>query len=332
MVETQPLGLQQIEPDKIKTNPLNPRLIFNPNTLADLQESIDEVGILVPVILYWDDTENSNILLDGERRLICARNIGLENIPAHVIEKPSDLENIVRMFNIHNVREDWLFMPTAQSLERLAEKYNEDKGKPLTQKQLSQLTGLKVSRISEMLRVLKMPKDYQERIMEWEASTTDQRERKFSHDFFLEMTRSIGSIRKNLPEALEEFETDREVMDQLVKRQEEVGFKSVIEFRDLSRIARIAMESEDPRVTERSIQSITRVIKDPTYSIEVAKYESIAKTEMLEDVKITTTDLIEKLEDLLGEDQEKLEVELIDSLTKLYDTIGLIIRKNEGTN
>ncbi|MCK4826449.1 ParB/RepB/Spo0J family partition protein, partial [bacterium] len=99
--------------EKIRRNPHNPRVLFDPEPLNVLRDSIKEVGILVPLLVYESIKTKDYVILDGERRWRCAKELGLPDVPANVIEEPSTLNNILRMFNIHNVREPWELMPTA---------------------------------------------------------------------------------------------------------------------------------------------------------------------------------------------------------------------------
>jgi len=133
--------LLHIPVDKIIPNPENPRLIFNQERLDALAESIAEVGILVPLIVFQED-DGRYILLDGERRWRCAKRLNIKDVPANIIAKPSKVENILRMFNIHNVREDWELMPTALKLRQVMEVLG------LTnERRLSGLTSLTISTI-----------------------------------------------------------------------------------------------------------------------------------------------------------------------------------------
>ena len=67
--------LANINPDKIKRNPDNPRIIFREEELQVLLNSIQKVGIRVPLAIYEDVKSNRYILLDGERRWLCAKKL-----------------------------------------------------------------------------------------------------------------------------------------------------------------------------------------------------------------------------------------------------------------
>jgi ParB/RepB/Spo0J family partition protein len=87
--------------ESITPNPKNPRLYFNDDRLDQLRTSVQEVGVLVPLIVYEDpDAPGQYVLMDGERRWRCALDLGLDSVPVNVIPPASSVENLLRMFNI----------------------------------------------------------------------------------------------------------------------------------------------------------------------------------------------------------------------------------------
>ena len=62
--------LTEIDPELIEPNPRNPRRYFNEERLDLLRTSIQEVGILVPLIAYRRTVGDGDryVLMDGERR------------------------------------------------------------------------------------------------------------------------------------------------------------------------------------------------------------------------------------------------------------------------
>ena len=111
--------LKYLNYEDITRNEDNPRLNFD--DLDDIKNSIKEIGIIVPLIGYYDQNKKKYILLDGERRW---RSVGLlkkegidVDIPINIISKPTRLQNILEMFNIHNVRKDWGSMEIAWKLQ-----------------------------------------------------------------------------------------------------------------------------------------------------------------------------------------------------------------------
>ena len=105
--------LLMVSPDDVSPNPHNPRLIFNPEDLRELRNSIEEVGILVPLTIFVNKRKipkTKYSLLDGERRLRCAIDLNLKKIPANVVDEPKDVtQNILFMF-VHFARTSQFYM------------------------------------------------------------------------------------------------------------------------------------------------------------------------------------------------------------------------------
>ena len=95
--------LTYISPTDIEKNPQNPRLLFEPEPMMILRKSISEVGILVPLLVYQRASDQKYIILDGERRWRCAIELDMKEVPVNIIPEPSTVQNILTMFNIHNV-------------------------------------------------------------------------------------------------------------------------------------------------------------------------------------------------------------------------------------
>ncbi len=206
--------LLHIPVDKVSPNPENPRLIFDQEKLDTLAESISEVGILVPLIVFQED-EDSYILLDGERRWICAKRLNFKDVPANIIAKPTKIENILRMFNIHNVREDWELMPTALKLGQIIEVLN------LTnERRLSEVTSLTISTIRRCKVLLSLSQKYQKALLAGE----------FKPDFFIEMEGVLRKIRDNTPTLFFKYGRNG-LVDLFVDMHRKGMIKAVTDFR-----------------------------------------------------------------------------------------------------
>ena len=131
------VGVKTIRTDDLEPNPHNPRRLFDPEPLNTLKESIAKVGILVPLTVYWSKSRKVWVILDGQRRWICAQNLRLKTVPANEVAEPSLVQNIVTMFQIHRLREDWELMPTALTLDILMSALKERRDG-----RLAELTGL----------------------------------------------------------------------------------------------------------------------------------------------------------------------------------------------
>src|SRR5687768_11334325 len=69
--------------ERIRPNPEQPRRYFDQVSLAELAESIQERGLLQPVIVK-SEGQNQFLLLAGERRYRASKMAGLTSIPALV--------------------------------------------------------------------------------------------------------------------------------------------------------------------------------------------------------------------------------------------------------
>jgi len=90
-----------------------------------LRDSIQNVGILVPLTVYRESKTEHYRILDGQRRWMCAKDAGLLHVPVNEVAEPTLVQNIVTMFQIHKLRKDWELMPTALKLELLMQELEE---------------------------------------------------------------------------------------------------------------------------------------------------------------------------------------------------------------
>lgn len=143
-------NLVQIKMDKIKPNPYQPRAKFDKEKMEELTLSIKEKGIIQPVVVrpMGDGFE----LVAGERRFLAAQKLGMEKLPALVMEKLSK-EGMLELSLIENLqREDLNPIDEAKGYKRLLDECG------LSQKDLSQRIGKDRSSIANTLRLLNLPK------------------------------------------------------------------------------------------------------------------------------------------------------------------------------
>ena len=171
--------LDDIPPERIERNDENPRMYFREEGLNKLAESVEEAGgVLVPVYVFKNPEKDGFYkLIDGERRWRVAMKLGLDTIPAHIRETPPDpTKNILEMFNIHKVREDWEDMPTARALKDVMQRTGTDDAD-----ELKALTGLSKEQIGRFKLILHLPQRYQEMIEVGEIPM----------NFFVELDRNV---------------------------------------------------------------------------------------------------------------------------------------------
>lgn len=223
--------LREIPPSRITRNPENPRLVFRQEEMDTLLRSIKKYGIQVPITVYEHDGEF--VLIDGERRWRCARKLNLQKIPALVQSKPSDLNNLLLMFNIHALREQWDYLTIANKLPKIIELFATDNnGRNPNEIELSELTGLTRGQIRRCHLLLDLPKEYRSLLFN-ELDLPKQKQR-LSEDFFIEMERSLKTVEKRIPSAFASINIAR---DALIKKYREKVINNVVDLRKVSKIA-----------------------------------------------------------------------------------------------
>jgi ParB family chromosome partitioning protein len=136
----------------ILPNPLQPRSIFDAARLEELSNSIQTHGIIQPILVRRHGS--SYELIAGERRLRAAKIAGLLEVPA-IVHDYAD-ERILEIALIENIqREDLNPMETAQALERLHTEMN------LSHEEIAVRTGKDRTTITNMIRLLRLPREVQ---------------------------------------------------------------------------------------------------------------------------------------------------------------------------
>ena len=147
-----PASINEILVSKISANPYQPRSNFDEQALAELTESIRQLGIIQPITVR--KIGMSYQIISGERRFKAARAAGLETIPAYV--KETDDKGMLEMAIVENIqREDLDAIEIALSFQRLIDECS------LTQDSMADKVGKKRATVANYLRLLKLPAEIQ---------------------------------------------------------------------------------------------------------------------------------------------------------------------------
>lgn len=143
------LNIIDIEPNKEQ-----PRKVFNEEKLRELSESIMQHGVLQP-LLVRPLSDGTYQLVAGERRWRASRMAGLTEVPV-VIRELSD-EDAMAIALIENLqREDLSAIEEAEGIRLLIDTFG------MTQEEVSEKIGKSRSGVTNVLRLLKLPKVIQE--------------------------------------------------------------------------------------------------------------------------------------------------------------------------
>jgi ParB family transcriptional regulator, chromosome partitioning protein len=138
-----------IEISKIRPNPYQPRLDFDPTALDELKRSIISKGVIQPITVRRRAVGYE--LIAGERRLRASQAAGLTTIPAYVIRVDSD-EEMLEMALIENLQREHLNpIEIAASYQRLIDECR------FTQEEVAQKIGKDRSTVTNFLRLLRLP-------------------------------------------------------------------------------------------------------------------------------------------------------------------------------
>ena len=309
------IALQEIRPQDIDPNVDNPRLIFREEDMNALLDSIRQVGIKVPLSVYRDGKRF--ILIDGERRWRCAVKLNLPNVPAIVQPKPGRLENILTMFNIHNVRQDWDLMPTALKLRDVQTLVESEQGSKPNAGNLAGLTGLSVPTVRRCLDLLELPQKYQDILMEEAAKPREQQVIKA--DLFVEINKAKSAIRRYTPHVFEGIPED-DFVESMVEKYTSKRVPSVTTFRDISKMARVQRAGGDPKDVE---PVLVRLITTPTMTIEDAYEETVSAAYSNRDLATRASSLADHLAKVRS--RKDVTPELAEDLRRLRSEIDRLL-------
>ena len=149
---------RMIDVAAIRRNVEQPRKTFDAGALEELRESVQRHGVLQPIVVRR--VEDGYELVSGERRWRAARSAGLREIPAVVREDTSD-DASLELAIVENVqRQDLDAMEKARGYDALMRRIG------LTQEGVAERVGMQRSSVANHLRLLDLPEQAQEALVE----------------------------------------------------------------------------------------------------------------------------------------------------------------------
>jgi len=149
---------------KLRANPLQPRRLFNKESINELAASIKSKGLVQPILVRPSEKNPGDYeIIAGERRWRAAQIAQLHEMPA-VIKNLNDVETL-EIAIIENVqRSDLTVIEEATGYKKLIESYGH------TQEQLSEIVGKSRSHVANIMRLLTLPQSIQDMITEGKIS------------------------------------------------------------------------------------------------------------------------------------------------------------------
>jgi ParB family transcriptional regulator, chromosome partitioning protein len=302
------IGVKQVPTDQLEPNPHNPRRLFDKLPLAELQDSISRVGILVPLTVYRDSKRAHYVILDGQRRWMCASALGLKSVPVNEVEEPTLVQNIVTMFQIHKLREDWELMPTALKLELLMTETGDSNNK-----RVAALTGLDEAVVVRCKKLLSYSKKYQDMMLDPEPA------KRTKADFFIELYPVLHdrNVRKF------DWFKPAKFIEQMIEKVEAKGLRSVTDFRIVKQHINNAVKAKRSQAISKRLQEFAEKPEAKVDLLEVETAQALALAR-------TVTKEVRRLNDLLEEiDVEQMygEKEMWDLMEELMGRLRSLLLK-----
>lgn len=303
--------LADILVNKIRPNPENPRLAFRQGELDELQESIRQYGIQVPIAVFKRGSEF--VLIDGERRWRCASKLNLKTIPALIQTEPNPLQNLLLMFNIHALREQWDLLTIALKLPKIIGLLIQEHGKNPTELELSAKTGLSRGVIRRCRLLMDLPDKYKKMLLE--ELKKPKSKQLLSEDFFIEMEKSLKTVMRAMPNLVQNKDHARDV---LLRKYKDNVIDNIVDLRKVAKIARadtVGVRSEDAQ------EAIRRLLVDPKYSIVQAWKDTASEAYAERDVVSRIDHLLAKLAEIVASEIDEDVREKLEELVKRAQAI-----------
>lgn len=198
-VKTEKQEQTKINIDQIRPNPYQPRKVFDDTALQELSQSIKQHGVFTPILVK--KSIQGYDLIAGERRLRASKLAGKDDIPAIIVDlNDQEMMEIAVLENIQ--RENLNGIEEAKAYEQLIQRLN------YTQEQLANRVGKSREHITNTLRLLKLPEDVQEYVVQKKLS--------MGHVRALIGLKDENMIRKIAKQAIDQGLSVRKI-EQLVK-------------------------------------------------------------------------------------------------------------------
>jgi ParB family chromosome partitioning protein len=136
--------------DALEPNPLQPRSAFDQERLSELAASLQESGMVQPILVRRHGSRYQ--IIAGERRWRAAREAGLTTVPVVVRDVPD--ERLLELALVENIqRQELSPLEEAQAYQKLHDDLR------LTQEEVARRVGKDRSTVANTVRLLRLPKE-----------------------------------------------------------------------------------------------------------------------------------------------------------------------------
>lgn len=149
--------VRELPVEVIRSNPSQPRRNFDQKNLELLAQSIQENGLIQPIVVRRSESGNYEIVA-GERRLRACRLLGMEKVPCYVNDcSPRSSALLAMAENMH--RCNLQIFEEAEGIQKLISLWN------VTQEEAAKRLGMSQSAVANKLRLLKLSEEERQTVL-----------------------------------------------------------------------------------------------------------------------------------------------------------------------
>ena len=150
-----PEAASEVPTEALEPNPVQPRAAMNPARLDELAASIQESGMVQPILVRRVGERFQ--IIAGERRWRAAQKLGLPTVPVTVREVAD--ERLLELALVENIqRQELTPVEEAAAFQKLQDELR------LTQEEVARKVGRDRSTVANTLRLLRLPKEIREQL------------------------------------------------------------------------------------------------------------------------------------------------------------------------
>ncbi len=253
-------GILYLRTDELQPNPVQPRTVFDEDSLAELAESIRSYGILHPLTVRRRAGRYE--LVAGERRLRAARLAGLREVPCVLMDVNMEDAGLIAL--IENLqRRDLDFLEEANGIRQLIRMFG------MSQEEAARRLGKSQSAVANKLRILKLPEDLLETLRERGLSERharallrlpDDESRRAALGKIIEKDMTVAAAESYIDALLAQKETGEEPAEgkrSFVMRDLRLFLNSVTRSLELMRQGGVAADMQKRETSEALILTIS---------------------------------------------------------------------------
>lgn len=239
--------IKEIPVHQIRPNPFQPRTVFDEERIEELSQTIRTHGVIQPIVVR--DMGEYYELIAGERRWRAVQKLGLPTIPA-IVRGMSDTQaaSVALIENLQ--REGLTSIEEAMAYQKLIELHQ------LTQESLAQRLGKGQSTIANKLRLLNLPQEVQQALLN------------------RKITERHARALLSLPDAESQLSMLKEIMEkELTVKETEERIKKLLQDQKPARRSRRISFSKDVRLALNTIRQSVQMINKSGLTVHTEEEE-----------------------------------------------------------